>query len=175
MAIELLNALTHMTFSGLKAPKIEGDVVNNLLRVSIWGAVGSGATALVSFIFGRSLVQEGTWKALAPHIFKASLVSCATFTLFAAFLSCKLWQMHKTGKTAASIRILNVQVYFLENRLITVSSIGGIAAALVSSRLNLNQGIKSLAERCLFPLMWEALTTCAIAIFHDYQQNQIEK
>jgi hypothetical protein len=81
MAIKLLTLVKNATFSGLETPKNYGEIVNNLLRVSIWGSVGSGTVALVSFLFSRSIVQEGSWKVFAPSILQASLASCGTCTL----------------------------------------------------------------------------------------------
>lgn len=115
MAVKLFNELKSLTFSGLETPKCYQSISRNLSRVSIWGALGSGSAALVSCIFNRSPVQESSWKAYAPYIFKASLASCATFVFFAAFLGYKFRQI--STKTADAYKKLNAQVWSLENRL----------------------------------------------------------
>jgi hypothetical protein len=73
----------------------------------------------------------------------------------------------------ASFKKLNDQVSFLECRLGLPSSIAALVACLGRSCLNPNQVIKSLAKRSVTPLTWIALSTTAIAIFHEYQENQI--
>src|SRR5580692_8437106 len=143
MTARLVFLLERMTFSDLEMPKDYHCLSRNLLRVSIWGALGSGSAALVSFIFSRSLVQEGSWKEFAPYVFKASLASCATFTLFAAFLSYRFRQMFITQATtestteerAAFVIKLNNQVVFLEAGLAVASSTASILANLVPSYL----------------------------------------
>jgi hypothetical protein len=172
MAIKLLTTLKDLTLSGLETPKSCHCLSRNLARVSIWGALGSGATALASSVFNRSLVQEGSWKEFAPYVFNASLASCGTFILFAAFLNYRLWQISTSEDEKKAACKLNAQVISLETGLGCASSIVGFVAVLVRDYLNPTQVIKSLAERSIQPLMGIALTTFAIVLFHDYQQNK---
>lgn len=51
MAVKLFNELKNLTLSGLEAPKYYQEIARNLSRVSIWGALSSGSTALASFIY----------------------------------------------------------------------------------------------------------------------------
>jgi hypothetical protein len=173
MAIKLLTTLKDLTLSGLEAPKSCHCLSRNLARVSIWGALGSGAIALASSVFSRSLVQEGSWKEFAPYVFKVSLASCGTFTLFAVFLCYRLWQIStaEDKKKAACTCKLNAQVISLEQGLVYASSIVGLVAVLVRDFLNPNQMTKSLAERSVQSLMGIALTNVAIIIFHDHHHR----
>lgn len=174
MAVKLFNDLKSMTISGLETPKCYRSISRNLFRGSIWGTLGSGSTALASFIFNRSLVQESSLRAYAPYVFKASLASCGTFTLFAAVLSYKIWQISKNEETEASYKKLNIQVFSLENRLLYASAALSLIALFVYY-FHPNQVIKSLAARPVHPLMWIEISMIVIGLFHDYQLKQIGK
>jgi hypothetical protein len=173
MAVKLFNELKSVTLSGLETPKYYQSISRNLFRVSIWGTLSSGSTALVSFIYNRSPVQESAWKTFTPYVFKASLASCGTFAFFAAVLSYKIWQLSKNEETEASYK-LNVQVFSLENRLVYASGTLCLIAIFVHY-FNPNQVIKSLAAHSVVPLMWVQLTSVAIGLFHDYQLKQKRK
>jgi hypothetical protein len=86
MAAEVFFTLGKITFSGLKQPTDQGEIVINSLRVSVWGTMGSGGTALVSFIFSRYLIKNEPWKSIAPHVVKATLWCYGTFAIVAAYL-----------------------------------------------------------------------------------------
>ena len=171
MAVKLFNELKSLTLSGLEAPKCYRSISQNLFRVSIWGTLGSSSTAIVSFIYNRSLMQESSLRAYAPYVFKASLASCGTFTLFAAVLSYKIWQISKNKETEASYKKLNDQVWSLENTLAYGSTALNLIATFVYN-FHPNQVIKSLAARSVNPLIWIEISTVVIGVFHAHQVKQ---
>ncbi len=172
MAVEL-KYLTRLTLSGLEKHKSIHTIPRNLFRVSIWGALSSGAVAL-TFIFKRSLVQANSWR--VSYIFNASLTSCGTFTFFAAFLGYKILQIYKVKdeEIEPAYKKLEAQVWSLEDVLVYTSAALSLIAIFGRNYLNPNQMIKSLAARSVVPLMWVEFTSAAIALFHTHQFKQKE-
>jgi hypothetical protein len=155
-----------MIFSRLQKPDTHAHITTNLLRASIWGLLGSGTAALASTVFGRSLMQEGSWKALAPPIFKASLTSCGTF---AAVTACILYKMtghiHDWGPTCPSF---NYRVSLFAKRSTLVGLFG--AAALKTKFLKIN---KEWSERLVYPLLGLGLAGLTLRLFQIYQNRQL--
>ncbi len=166
--VQLLNQVKELTFSPFKRPENRGDVLNNVFKFSIWGALGTGCAAGVSALFSRNMVERNT---LAPSILKASLTSCATFTFFAAYIIYRCLQIPDKStpdETRLFNQKVNTDIAFLEIGAITI-----VAAILAHDFLNQNQIIESLAERSIHPLLWIGMTMVATRIFHAYQQKQI--
>jgi len=165
-----LGELRKIATSYLETPKADETVLRNVFRVSVWGAFGS---ALVS-IFNKILIEEGPWTKFAPYVFKASLTSCGTCTLFAALLGFKLAQMPTTIVRASSFTKLHSRVYTLEPWL-AIGSGAAYFALRGSSYLTSNQVLKSLTERFCTPIGWITIIISVIGIFHDLQLQQIEE
>jgi hypothetical protein len=132
MTVELFTNLTKIAFSGLDAHSDSGyfhpvTVTRNLFRVSAWGTISSGATALASFIFSKTLTQEGIWKTIAPHVFDASLISCGTFAAFASY-SVYIAVTEKSDYTDETAKALNGRVSSLAKKAAMVGYLGTIAA-----------------------------------------------
>jgi hypothetical protein len=112
MAAKIFSNLREITFSGMEFPITQRRITLNILRASIWGTMGSGGTALVSFIFSRYLIQNEPWKSIAPYVVKATLWSCGTFAAVAAYL---IYKNYKCINTSSH----NNDFLFLENYLQT--------------------------------------------------------
>jgi hypothetical protein len=167
MAIKALTKVTTLTFSGLETPQHHHAMAQNLIRVSICGALSSGSAALVSFIFSRSLVQEGSWKAFAPHVFKASAYTCATFAIVVAFSFCII----ATGRILGEP--LNDRVSLFAKGYARIGLIGAAAAGAVKCVIS-NTHVSSLAKHSLYPLLGMGIAGSVLWIFHSWQNIQFE-
>jgi len=170
MAIDLLTSLKSLTFSQLTEPKIPFVITQNLVRVSIWGTVGSGATALVSFIFNRSLVQESTWKAFAPYVFKASLFSCTTFALVVAYCSKGIMKNRPIDSEFDKQLHLRVSLFAKGSTLVGLI---GATAAFALRFVTPNSLIGSLANRSLSPLLGIGTAGSVLWLFLNSQNKQV--
>ncbi len=174
MAIEILNNLKILTFSRLEAHSDrfpQDTVTRNLMRASIWGTLSSGATAVTSFIFSRFLVQEGAWKALAPHIFKASLTSCGMFAAVAAY---GIYKSIKSRADDSALAKLNERVSLVTKSCALVGFIGA-AAAWASKFAPSNIHVSLLTKHSLSPLLGLGTAGSILWIFLISQNQQPAK
>ena len=173
MAAKILSELIGLTFSGMDEPKDHGYVAANILRASIWGTMGSGATALVSFIFSRYLIQNECWKSIAPHVIKATLSSCGTFAAAAAYLVYKF----KTTEvyTENSSKTLNARVSLFAKSSAMVGLIGAAAAALATKYVQSNTQVSSVAKHSFYPLLGLGVAALAIRLFQIYLNRQLTR
>jgi len=160
--------LAKLPFSRLHETIIQQDVTTNCLKVSMWGTLGCGGTALVSFIFNRFLSQERAWKALVPHIFKASLFSCGTFAAFAAYIVYQVVFVCKNKDDLVHNKTTHDNVSLIVKRVALVGLIGATAAFafrfVTSSSL-----ISSLADYSLSPLLGVGTAGLTLTIFRNRQ------
>ncbi len=179
MAIKLFTSLTGKAFSPLLTPTDDQAVTLNCHKISLRGALICGGTALVSFIFNRFLAQEGALKALAPHVLKASLYSCATFVFFAKCINRKICNTvsHyvKVGKDDP------VYDKKFNNSMSSVAkgfALVGLmetAAAFAFKFVAPNSLISSLAERSLSPLLGLGTAGSVLFVFLNRQQALMGK
>jgi hypothetical protein len=162
MAVNFLALLRHFTFSNFDKPDSLDDVVRNVGRVSIRGAIATASVAAVAALFSRGVTERD---AIAPYVLKASLISCGTFTVFAAFM------LYKCVSPVRSAQKINAQIFYLASGL-NLTCLITAAAILTRDFLNPNQMIKSLAERSIHPLLWIGLTSFAFQILQIYQTYQ---
>jgi hypothetical protein len=172
MAIKLFDDLRSLTFSGLKRPDDANDVLANVLKLSLWGALGTGCVAGASAIFSGNVIVRS---AIAPYVFKASLSSCGALTVFAICLIYKFTRLPDDERREPLIKKLNAQALSLENTLVLICTTLVPAAMLSCDYLNLTPMIKSLAERSIHPLWWIGVATWVIQFFHSYQHLQMRK
>ncbi|HEY5235869.1 MAG TPA: hypothetical protein VIJ14_06810 [Rhabdochlamydiaceae bacterium] len=172
MAVELFINLKHLTFSRPITNNIEGDIPISVLQVSIWGALGTGAVAIISSLFTRSVIHQTSLKALAPDVLKVNLISCATCTVFASYIIYKLWKEKFLGeREGREARIdMNRQLAFLSKAVFISSALGTGAAIIARDFLNSPQRAKALADYSIQPLLWISITTLAIRLFHASQK-----
>jgi hypothetical protein len=165
MAMQILPLLKAVTFSGLGIPNNHYLLSKNFLRVSIWGTLGSGGTALVSFVFSRFLMQEGPWKGFASHVFEANLASCGTFAIAATYCSYKI-----TNQTMSPdlFKTLNGRVSLFATGSAWVGLIG-ITAAWASQFITSNTQGNSLAEHLFYPLLGLGTAGWILRIFFNTQ------
>jgi|ERR1700733_12950472 len=171
MAIKFLGNLSDLTFSRWKRPREPWEVVRNVLKFSIWGALGTGC-ACVSALFSRGVIERN---GIAPYLFKASLISCETFTFVAVFISYELFQMPMTSreKRTPFIKKLNEQALSLEKALYLTPAITVIAAILARDFFKTPPTIKTIADHSIHPIFWIGITSIAIRLFHFYQHKQL--
>jgi hypothetical protein len=175
MAIELLGQLRTLTFSPLDQPRHTGTVINNVLRFSIWGALGTGCVAGASTVFSKVVIERNT---LTPPIFRASMISCATFTVFAAFLfysAVRIYSVEPVGERNTLTNKFNADAVSLESRIGLTSGIPGIAAILAHHVLKTPSTIKTIAGYSVLPLICITTTMAAICLFHDYQRKKSDQ
>ncbi len=179
MAVKLLTDLKDFTLSGLETlSNIDlcfrpSKLTMNLIRVSIWGALGSGAAMLASSIFTRSIMQEGSWKALAPPVFKTSLTSCGIFTAVAAYLIYKCVTYPRDTDDIAPA--LNERVSLFAGCSAMIGLMGATAGALASKFLNPTSGINSFAKHSFYPLVGLGITGSILWLFHRRQKAPLYK
>jgi hypothetical protein len=160
MAVRLFTDLKDLTFSRWTRPNDPQQLASSVLKFSIWSALGTGCVASVSAIFNRIVIERN---AFAPSILKASLTSCATFTVFAAYIIYRLLQM-PDEPTPNERRTFNQKV----NADIAFLEIGAITACAAIS-----PAIKTLSGYSIHPLFWIGMTMAATRLFHAYQLKQI--
>jgi hypothetical protein len=177
MAIGLLSGLKQLAFSGLEEAypgldeyKMHSTVSRNLFRVSLWGALGSGSAALASFIFSKTLIQEGSWKSYAPHIFKPSLTSCLTFAAVASYIGYK-FATQDEYLDGPPVKALNKRVSFFAKGTALVGWIGA-AAAWASKFITANALVNSVAKHSFYPLLGLGTAGSVLWIFHNWQNEQ---
>ena len=149
-----------------ESPTDHSAVSRNLFRLSFWGASGSGATALVSFIFNRS--QEGSWKTFASHVFKASLTSCVTFTAVAAYCFYNIKIISIMGGSENSLKTVNGRVSLFAKSSALVGWVGA-AAAWASQFLTSKALVSSLAQHSSYPLLGLGTAGSILWIFNNRQ------
>jgi hypothetical protein len=177
MAIDLFTGLKHVIFSGLEAhsnsnPFPQNIVAQNILRVSAWGTLGSGAAALASSIFSKTLMQESSWKALAPHVFKASVTSCLTFL---AVISCIVYKAVTQDLNApddSDAKALNDRVS-LGAKISALVGFFGAAAAFASEFATSNTQVSSVAKYSLSPLLGLGTAGFILGFFHHRQNKEL--
>jgi hypothetical protein len=169
MVVKLFSELRNLTFSRLEAPKRPSDqhkVINNMIRVSIWGLLCTGSIAAISFIFSRYLIQKEPSRAIVSNIFSATFTSCAIYTAFASYLALKLMtpQMEK-----------NLRFFIFLNRSIAVLETGsaivglfGAAAALTTQFLKIDRG---MSGHLVYPLLGLGIAGLSLRLFHAYQNR----
>lgn len=167
--------MAQIAFSPLSMPKDEETITLNCYKTTSRGALVSGGTALVSFIFNRFLAQEGALKTLAPYVFKASLYSFVTFTVFAFLINMKITKCVRENINDPSYdkRSNNAM-----SRMAKRSALFGMIGAAAGFALKFvapNSLISSLAERSLCPLLGLGTAGSVLFIFHNRQQAQMEK
>jgi hypothetical protein len=169
MAIDYsARGLVNLTFSRPIANNIEGDSPINVLQVSIWGALGTGAAAIIFALFERRVIQQASLKALASDVLKVSLISCATCTVIVSYIVFKLWREIPLSERA---RIdTNRQLIFLEKAVFISSALGTGVAIIARDFLNSPQSVEALADYSLQPLLWICVTTLAVKVFHHFQK-----
>ncbi len=173
MAINLFTHLSRLTFSRWERPNVTENVLTDVLKFSIWGALGTGCAAGVSAIFSRTVIGRGN---IASCVFKPSLISCGTFTAFAIFLIYRFIYLPSDAFSEArpaSVKKLNAQVISLERTLGLICSAVALAAKLPRDYLNLNPMLNSLANRLVVPFLSISVTSMVIRLFHHVQLDKI--
>jgi hypothetical protein len=168
MAIQLFSVFGQVTFSGIDHPTSPLAVLINNLRASVWGTMGFGGTALVSFIFSRYLIQNEPWKSVAPHVVKAALSSCGTFAAVAVYLFYKI--ITDEPSTEATKRLINTRVSLIAKSSALVGLIGAAAAALATYYVQES----SLAKHSLVPLLGLSAAGSILWIFTHRQNKQLD-
>jgi hypothetical protein len=167
MAADFLSFLRDRTFSTFEKPDSDLNVSRNALRVSLRGAIATASVAAVAALFSRNVIERD---AIAPYVLKASLISCGTFTVFAAFMLYRA--CISTCISRSTHKRIIAQTFNLTSGL-SLSCFKLITAAIFARDfLNPNQMINSLAERSIHPLLWIGLTSFAFQIFQNYQTYQ---
>ena len=167
MAMQALTTLKNLTFSGLVPPTIAWIITKNLARVSIWGTLGSGSIALASFIFNRSLAQEGALKAFVPHVFKASCYSCTAFALVAAYCSNRI--VNNRSNSSEIDKKLHARVSLFA-KITAPASLIAAAAAWAFSETQAS----SLIKRGVYPFLGISTAGTVLWRFLNWQNNQLK-
>ena len=165
MVIKFFSDLRDVTFSRWERLESTEAVLGYVFKFSIWGALGTGSVAGASAIFSRVVIERND---LAPHIFNASLISCGTFTAFAAFMPFRILLSDPNP------RVLCKDIDHLAAGLVLTSSLTALAGMFAGDFLNPNQMIKSLTERSIAPLMYVAGTALAIQCFKAFSMHDSE-
>ena len=176
MAIKVFNELKQtwdLTISGLETPRTTYVISRNLLRISIWGALGSGSAALASFIFSRSLVQESTWKAFASHVYKASLASCGTFAAVRAYYPYQLATIIR-HLDFTEAKTLNERVSLIAKYSALVGLLGA-KAAWASQFVTSNAQVSSIAKYSLSQLLGLGIAGLTLRLFYNWQKGMLDK
>jgi hypothetical protein len=166
MAAELFIGFGKLAISGLDKPKNQINIVLNSFRASIRGTIGSGGTALVSFIFSRYLIQNEPWKSIAPYVIKATLWSCGTFAAVTAYIVYNI--VIDPDQTDASAQPINTKVSLIAKNSALVGLMGAAAAALATYYVKES----SLAKHSLVPLLGIGAAGLILWIFTNQQNRQ---
>jgi hypothetical protein len=174
MAIKFLIGLPATAFSPMSKPKDEETVTLNCYKMSLRGVLVCSGTTLVSFIFNRFLAQEGTWKALAPHIFKASLFSYVTFAFFASCIGSKIAKYVKSNLHNTNYdKSFNYAISAFAKKS-ALAGLMGAASAWAIRFVTPNSLISSFAERLVSPLLGIGIAGATLKIFHYRQTTQLK-
>ncbi len=158
-----------VVMTGLQTPTSPRVVVGNTIKVSVWGTLGSGAGTLVFFIFSKTFMQEGPYKEVASHVFKATLVSCATFASFAVYCIYKA-VMDSESDIIDSEQKINERVS-LSPKWAAGIGLFGAAAAFLVSKLDPSNTLK---QRALFPLfLGLGIAGSILSIFKNRQTQKL--
>jgi hypothetical protein len=168
MAVKFFSEVGEFIFQRMEQPTDHKVVTSNNFRASIWGTMGSGGTALVSFIFSRYLIQNEPWKSIAPHVVIATLWGCGTFAAAAVYLVYKA--INNTHTTDASWRPLSRGVSLIAKRSALVGLIGAAAAALATHYVQES----SLAKHSFVALQGLGVAGSILWIFTLWQNKQLE-
>jgi Na+/melibiose symporter-like transporter len=173
MAIFINMART--AFFPLSTPKDEETITLNCYKATSRGALVSGGTALVSFIFNRFLAQEGTWKAVAPYVFKASLWSFVVFTVFAFCIRNKITRCVREYRNDPIYDKKFNDAMSLTAKSSALVGMSGAAVAFALKFVAPNSIIGSLTNRFLCPLLGLGTAGSVLWIFTAWQQAQMGK
>ena len=157
-----------LAFQGIEQPTNLQEIQGNILRASLWGIMGSGGTALSSFIFRKYLIQNEPWKSIALHVTKATLSSCVTFATITAFF-CYICIID-TVKCANSRKLNNTRVSLIAKSSALIGLIGAAAAALTTYYVQES----SLAKHSLVPLLGLGAAGSIFWIFTNWQNKQLD-
>ena len=170
MAMQALNLLKNVALSGLETPQDQIDLSNNIGRVLVWGGLSSGATALASFIFSRSLVQAGSWKEFVPYVFKASLTSCVAYAAVGAYA---LYRMATNDDADYVAESFNERVSLFAKGS-TLIGLAGAGAAWAAKSATSNVQIGSLAKHSFSPFLGLGAVGSVLWLFLNWQNKQLE-
>jgi hypothetical protein len=165
----VIRDLVEFTFSGMDQPTSQKEIQKNILRASIWGTMGSGGTALVSFIFSRYLIQNEPWKSIAPHVVKATLSSCVTFAALITYLFYFALTI-QCSWTDDNRELINTRVSLIAKSSALVGLIGAAASALATYYVKESL----LAKHSLVPLLGLAAAGSILWIFTHRQNKQLD-
>jgi hypothetical protein len=169
MTMQLLPIL--ISYARFEEPANHDAISRNLARISIWGVLASGSTASVSFIFSRFLMQEGSCKALASHVFKASLTSWGTFAAVGAYCIYNIVLISRAYHPDFA-KTLNERVSLVAKYSALVGLIGA-GAAFASQFITSNTLVSSVAKHTFDLLLGLGTTSSVLGIYHHWQNKEL--
>jgi uncharacterized protein YacL len=156
--------LVKITFSPLEKPETEMKVASNVGKISAWGMLATAAIAVISTIYSRHVIEEAG-KTFALAILKASLASCATYTIIASVLAYKAFK-----KT----ELLNRNMALFERNLVLLTTTG-FAIGLVCSFLGKNHPLSSIGSSLIYRSLFSLCTVFPVWRYHIDQMIRLNK
>jgi hypothetical protein len=172
--IDRFREVKKLTFSPMNVTVNQEALHKNILRLSFWNILGTGSIAIISGIFSRGLLQQSSWSAFAPYVFRASLASCGTGALVAAFLLYKTANIQASKVNRRFFLRLNNQTARLENIFSLYNLAWAAAAIFAKSHFKESHSIGLIAKDLIHSFLWTCATGLVIRAFHKYQDQQLQ-
>jgi hypothetical protein len=175
MAIEALTKLRDFTFSSFEKPNDHVAIRNNLVRISLKGALGSGIVALTFSKFSSYLAQEEFLKPVASHLFKPYLSGCLTFSTVLAYCFYKVLTTDTSDFFDNKVAETFNQRVSLFAKGSTLVGFVGAAAGLACKFVTSNTQVSSLAKHSFYLIGLGAAGSLLLWPFHHSQNKLLSR
>lgn len=159
---QVVRELKELTFSPLREP---GSLAN-LIKIPMWGTLGTGGLAIISGVF-KGIVQERVWRTVSCNVFEASLTSCATCATVVAFSIYKLMREDRSERAETLDDNLGNAITSFEAGISLASFFTATLAFFVRNFSNHPRSL--LAKHSIYPFIYvgsTALSLWAIRTLH---------